>query len=105
LEKSPFFNGLLGIGSEDFDLIPTNQDLYCLDAGNDVILKIPRALLAPYVGDLLITQSGDGYAGVTPALFIVSWSSSTTNFIVTSFSRPNEDFEQATFAPLNLPTQ
>jgi hypothetical protein len=99
----------LGIGPEDFDLIPTNQDLYLVDEGSvDGILKIPRALLAPYVGNLLVTQSGDGQdiGVVPPALFVVRWNGATTNFVVTSFSRPNDyDLEQVTFAPLNLPTQ
>jgi hypothetical protein len=96
----------LAIGSEDFHLVPTNQDLYCVDESESAILKIPRALLAPYVGNLLITQSGDGedIGVVFPALYFVSWNNATTNFVITSFSHPTDyDFEHSTFAPLNLP--
>ena len=52
-------NFSLGINTEDFDLIPTNQDLYCADNGAGTIVKIPRTLLAPYVGRLLITEAGE----------------------------------------------
>jgi hypothetical protein len=86
-----------------------SRTVLIVDEGSvDGILKIPRALLAPYVGSLLVTQSGDGQdiGVVPPALFVVSWNGATTNFVVTSFSRPNDyDLEHVSFAPLNLPTQ
>jgi hypothetical protein len=58
----------LGIGPEDFDLIPTNQDLYCADENSYQILKVSRSYFSSYVGDLLITQSGDGNPGVSATL-------------------------------------
>ena len=48
----------LGISAEHFDIIATNQDLYCGDEREGVVLKLSRTLLANYVGDLLITQGG-----------------------------------------------
>jgi hypothetical protein len=95
----------LGIGSEDFDLIPANQDLYCSDEGgaNNKILKVSREYFAPYVGDLLITQSGDGNINVTPTLFIVHWDSTATNFVIRGIPNPGETFEHVTFAPIDLP--
>jgi hypothetical protein len=96
-------NFSLGINTEDFDLIPTNQDLYCADEGAGTITKIPRTLLAPYVGRLLITEAGE-YG--PPALFIVNWNPTNSVFDVLSFSQGvNDELEHVTFAPINLPTQ
>jgi hypothetical protein len=94
-----------GIGSEDFDLIPTNQDLYCVNEGNNTIEKVSSTLFNNYVGDLLITQSGDGSYSATPKLFIISWNNSAGKFIIRSISHPNRNFEHVTFAPISLPSQ
>jgi hypothetical protein len=95
----------LGIGSEDFDIIPANQNLYCTDEDHQTILKVPSLFFTNYVGDLLITQSGDGQPGASPALFIVHWENSTTNFIITPILHPGGRFEHMTFAPIDLPNQ
>jgi hypothetical protein len=109
-----------GIGSEDFDLIPTNQDLYaCAPAPDDpngnqgTIYKLPHALFNPYVGALLITQSGDGdfrydgFANPPPELFIVHWDATNAVFNARSIPGPTSDLEMehVTFAPINLPSQ
>jgi len=95
----------LGIAPEDFDLIPTNQDLYCVNyqsSGGSQILKLSRTLLTNYVGNLLITQAGEF---TIPRLFIVKWNG--TNFVSHSISLPDSvgsQFEHVTFAPINLPS-
>jgi hypothetical protein len=109
-----------GIGSEDFDLIPTNQDLYvCAPASDDpngnqgIIYKLPHAMFNPYVGDLLITQSGDsyfrydGFANPPPELFIVHWDATNAVFNARGIplSVSGMEFEHVTFAPINLPSQ
>ena len=40
-----------GIAPEDFDLIPTNQDLYCVDQTASRIVKLPSTLFTNYWGD------------------------------------------------------
>jgi len=95
-----------GIHTEDFDLIPTNQDVYCVNYDdeyppNSRILKLSHTLLNKYVGSLLITDAGE----VSPPakLFIVNWNG--TNFVVRSISGGSiTHFEHVTFAPINLPS-
>jgi hypothetical protein len=99
------------IDTEDFDIIPTNQDLYACDpfygSGSHpgAILKLSRTFFNNYVGSLLITDAGEERP---PAkLFIVSWNG--TNFVAQgiSFWRPDGSaghFEHVTFAPVNLPS-
>jgi Calx-beta domain len=97
-----------GIGSEDFDLIPTNQDLYCsVESPSFQLQKISRTFWTPYAGDLLITESGDGPSFPIPgSLFIVRWDNMATNFTIRAISPSHsEGFEHVTFAPINLPTQ
>ncbi|HTQ52092.1 MAG TPA: Ig-like domain-containing protein [Candidatus Acidoferrales bacterium] len=98
----------LGIASEDFDIISTNQDLYICDNDSPYkILKLSHTWLTNYVGDLLITQAGDGNFGYTdPRLFIVNWNG--TNFVTRSIAgRPYgfSHFEHVSFAPLSLHSQ
>ena len=95
---------LFGIGPEDFDIIPTNQDLYLAVAtAPNRIDKVSRRYFEPYIGDLLITQSGDGLTSPDRKLFIVHWDSGTTNFIIQNI--PTERIlEHVTFAPINLPS-
>src|ERR1051326_6678130 len=58
----------LGISAEDFDIIPPNQDLYCVDEHDGVVLKVSQTLLTNYVGDLLITQGGRAAALPAPSI-------------------------------------
>jgi hypothetical protein len=94
----------LGIYSDDFVLIPTNQDLYVCDFSlNSRIVKVSKTYLTNYVGDLLITQEG---LGRTTELFIVNWNG--TNFISRYIDGSNygmSELEDAAFAPLNVPSQ
>jgi hypothetical protein len=97
----------MGIAPEDFDLIPTNQDLYIAGQpdGPDqgALLKLSREFLKDFVGDLLIAQVGDGANHPEAKLFIVKWDSiNSVPVIVGSISVPR-NFEHVTFAPINLP--
>lgn len=95
-----------GIRTEDFDIIPPNQDLYACDLWGNRIVKLSRDYFANYVGDLLITDSGEYSA---PAkLFVLHWDAATTNFLTRriSYKRPDGSdgqFEHVTFAPIDLP--
>jgi hypothetical protein len=92
----------LGIAPEDFDIIPPNQDLYCVDFADFSILKLRRDYFTNYVGGLLITQAGE--EGFPPKLFVVQWNNATTNFVVHTLTGPGQ-FEHVSFAPINLPAQ
>ena len=91
----------LNIDSEDFDLIPSNQDFYCCDELNNAVLELPASIFTNHVGDLLITEAGEEQD--TPTLFIVHWDG--TNFITPSVSAYGSEFEHGSFAPINLPTE
>jgi hypothetical protein len=97
----------LGIAPEDFDVIPTNQDLYCVvfeDLGPGSILKLSKAFLTNYVADLLITQAGEG--PFAPTLFIVHWDSTNQVFVTRSIPMPEglgAHLEHVTFAPTTIP--
>lgn len=102
-----------GIHAEDFDIIPTNQDLYCVNfydgLSESKVYKISRNVMARYVGDLLITDAGE--VEFPPKLFIVHWDNATTNFTLRSVVMPgslggqfNGQFEHVTFAPIDLPS-
>jgi hypothetical protein len=95
------------IGSEDFDLIPTNQDLYLCDPdyyNYGALFKLSHTFLNNYVGALLITQAGDGTFNSGGArLFIVKWDG--TNFVTRAITDSSiSHFEHITFAPINLPS-
>ncbi|MCX6884034.1 MAG: hypothetical protein NTX27_03220 [Verrucomicrobia bacterium] len=95
----------LGIHPEDFDIVPPDQSLYCLnyDGSASKILKLSKSLLTNYVGDLLITQAGESH--VEAKLYFVHWTG--TNFMTRSISLPTSvfsgQFEHVTFAPIELP--
>ena len=91
-----------GIYPEDFEVIPTNQNLYITAYQPDYIMELPAHYLAPYAGDLLVAQAGEG---VAPGLFIIRWNSQTTNFVTISIPVPVSvhQIEHATFAPIAFP--
>ena len=97
----------LGINPEDFDIIPPDQDLYCVNFHENEpssVLKLPRQCLANYVGDLLITQAGESGLGDVTVMFIVSWNGA--GFAVRRIPVSSDFggwFEHVTFAPLDLP--
>ncbi len=93
----------LGIAPEDFDIIPTNQDLYCVvQTSPSQIVKVSHTLFTNYWGDLLITQAGDGETLPDGKLFIVHWDSTNATFVTRSFSKCGDWFEHVTFAPIDL---
>jgi hypothetical protein len=104
-----FDTGLLipdGIHPEDFDIIPTNQDLYICDFFNNSIMKLPASNFTNHVDQLLITDAGEVTGEAS--LFIVRWDNATTNFITRKIKYKRADgttglFEHVTFAPVNLP--
>lgn len=101
----------LDIQPEDFDIIVTNQNLYCSDEQGNKVLKLSSNLFTNFVGDLLVTQEGfvDHFInGMTPAvhlpkLIVLHWDG--TNFVQrASISRRDGDMlEHSTFAPMNIP--
>jgi len=97
----------LDIQPEDFDIIPTNQDLYCVDNRDFSIVKLHRDYFTNYVGDLLITQAGEYDLAHPARLFIVRWDNASTNFVIKTITLPGAYglFEQVSFAPINLPAQ
>lgn len=98
----------LGIEPDHFVLIPANQDLYACEYANVRVIKLSRTFLTNYVGDLLITQEGGSSSYNPSGLFIVNWSG--TNFVTQAVygdavTNGFGQLEDATFAPLNLPSQ
>ena len=94
----------LGIEPEDFDIIPTNQDLYVTAFNEGKILKLSHTFLTNYVGDLLVSQEGLS-SGVTK-LFIVHWNSTNSVPEIRSIRAPSVadlGFEHSTFAPIGIP--
>ncbi len=96
----------MNIRSEDFDLVPANQDLYCADEVGNRILKLPSSALSNFVGDVLVTQASDHYPKPASLIFL-HWESSITNFVLHEISVPVSaaiDFEHVTFAPISIPS-
>ncbi len=94
----------LGIDPEDFDIIPPNQDLYCVDFNNgqSSITEIPSRLFANYVGDLLVTQAGETSPSFSSRLFVISWTGQ--GFTVRAITyQSSGHFEHVTFAPIEIP--
>ncbi len=98
-----------GIAIEAFALIRTNEDLYFVDAGQNEVLKISGAAFGKYTDDLLITQTAthsdpEGF-GPPADLFIIAWDSVNSVFKVRKIPAGPGILEDATFAPINLPSQ
>jgi len=101
----------LKIEPEDFDIVQTNQDLYCISTSeqftNAQLLKLSRTLLTNFLGQMLITQEGAQQLTNNPPLklgklFFVQWDNTTTNFVTRRISIDGF-FEHSTFAPITLP--
>ena len=96
-----------GIRTEDFDLVPLDQDLYMCDQNfPTAIYKVSHNYLTNFVGDLMITEEGEGFGVGT--LYFLRWSSAVTNFTVRAipFIHPdgsNGKLEHVTYAPISLP--
>ena len=100
----------LAIQPEDFDIVPPNQSLYCVNYNgyDSKILKLSKSILTNYVGDLVITQAGEYNPAVQqewkPKLVFVHWDGS--KFVTRSLTLPYVfpgGFEHVTFAPIELP--
>ena len=89
----------LGLGApEDLRLIPSGQNLYCLDFTSNQMLKVPAVNFAAFVGDILVVDEGRGCA---PAgLYIVHWDGG--RFVVRQIPLGTE-LENVTFAPIDIP--
>jgi len=62
----------LGLGApEDLRLIPSGQNLYCLDFTFNQLLKVPAGYFGVFVGDILVVDEGRGCA--VAGLYIVHW--------------------------------
>jgi hypothetical protein len=98
-----------GIEAEDFNIIPTNQDLYCVDQDSGTIAKLPRTMFTNYVGDLLITAAGDGQNNPgSGILYILHWDAAKNTFITRCIKLGDQishsHFEHVRFAPIDLPS-
>ena len=91
-----------GIQPEDFDIIPTNQNLYVCDPANHTVLKVAAKHLTNHVGDLLVTHAGE-LPPFLAKLFILHWDTNTSSFVTYTINYPGQ-IEHVTFAPLDLPT-
>lgn len=49
----------LGIGPEDIDLIPANENFFGVDYGNSRLVGAPAAAFTNWVGDIVIAQEGN----------------------------------------------
>jgi hypothetical protein len=101
----------LGICPDTIRIIPTNQDLYCVDYNatngfQSILLKVSRRWLTNYVGDILMVQAGENQPN--PALYIVHWngvSFDVHGLALHDFRNSFGDFfEKAAFAPITLPS-
>ena len=84
---------------EDVRLIPASQNLYCLNVGNNRVLKVPANNFAGFEGDVLLVEEGD--TGVTAVLLIVHWDGG--RFVVREINPGAASLEHVGFAPINIP--
>ncbi len=108
--------GESGLAGADFDLVATNQDLYCtlqffdsVDRG--LIVKVPRSFMSKSVGDILVTRAGETTFDPvnnpgSGKLFFLHWDAVRTNFVAQRVLFPLfpgvHIFEHSTFAPCNI---
>jgi len=84
---------------EDVRLIPSGQNLYCLDVTGNQVLKIPSNYFTGFAGDVLLVDEGTG--AVVPSLFIVHWDGG--QFVVRQIVTGTSSLEHVVFAPINIP--
>jgi hypothetical protein len=100
------------ISPEDFDLIPSNQSLYVCSgyaSGLFKILKLDARYLTDFVGDLLVTDSGEFSLPADDALlYVLHWDPAQNIFIAHNIRldgfRSQSRIEHVTFAPIDLPS-
>ena len=89
----------LGLGTpEDVVLIPSGQNLYCLDESNDRVLKVTQDNFANFVGDILLVD--EGVMCSASGVDIVHWTGG--GFLVRKIP-VGSSLDQVTFAPIDLP--
>jgi hypothetical protein len=100
----------LDIQPEDFDLIVTNQNLYCAEVSFGGLSKLPSSLLTNYVGDLLVTQEGSVDVDTMqpailhlPKLTVLHWDGTNMVKRASITRRQGDLFEHVTFAPMDIP--
>jgi hypothetical protein len=84
---------------EDVRLIPSGQNLYCLDVTGNQVLKIPSNYFTGFAGDVLLVDEGTG--GVVASVFIVHWDGG--RFVVRQIVTGTSSLEHVVFAPINIP--
>ena len=90
----------LGLGApEDLRMIPSGQNLYCLDFTNNRMLKVPAVNFAAFVGDILVVDEGRGCA--VAGLYIAHWEGG--RFVVRQIPIATSELEHVTFAPMDIP--
>jgi len=99
-----------GIHTEDFDIIPPNQNLFVCDNARNAIFELPAIFFTNCVGDLLITDAGEQSVPQQAKFFIVHWDAANTNFAITKSAYKRSDgtsgeLEHVTFAPIDLPSK
>jgi len=84
---------------EDVRLIPSGQNLYCTDAVNFVVWKVPQGNFSGFVGDVLFVNEAINSPN---ALFIAHWTGGA--FVMRQLSFGGS-FEHVAFAPIDIPGQ
>ena len=89
----------LGLGApEDLRLIPSGQNLYCLDFTFNQLLKVAAGYFGVFVGDILVVDEGRGCA--VAGLYIVHWEGG--RFVVRQIPIATSELEHVTFAPIDI---
>ena len=94
----------LGLGSpEDVRLIPSGQNLYCLDFAldNSPLLKVTADNFTSFAGDILLVDEGvDPIGCAVGGSYIVHWEGG--RFVVRQIP-VGRSLENVQFAPINIP--
>jgi len=104
-----FTTHFLSINADTIRLIPTNQDLYCIDfrptdPDHSQVIRLSRNYFAPFTGDILMVQAGEVPPDF-PALVIVHWNGAwfeTHTISLNDYFPAPDFFEKAAFAPMIL---
>ena len=89
----------VGVGTpEDIRLIPSGQNLYCLDEPNNQVRKITQDNFASFGGDILLVDEGLGCA--PSGVSIVHWDG--VRFVVRQIP-VGSNLEHVSFAPIDIP--
>jgi hypothetical protein len=88
----------LGFGTpEDVRLIPSGQNLYCLDFNSNQVLNVTSDNFAGFAGDVLVVDVGEGCA--EGGLYVVHWTGS--GFVVRQIPI-GPHLEHVQFAPIDI---